>query len=234
MPSLFTPEPGKTAVPLAAHRSVGPVERHVMRERHVRRAEVAVGTQRAERILQRVTAFHAEQGRDAAAALDALHVVGGAGQLEDVGVLFDDPAGDVELLELHAGVAGIGVITRDINRPELCADSSGSQPRNISMPSRARAEVVARRIHAGDCVLPDFPRQVVVAVEHGRPLQRPLGGTPMRGGRFLGIRLGGDEEQCRQNDRRCADKSESVFHGCGSEVECIIEICGCRRASGSG
>ena len=74
MPSRFisrtTSSPNCVSPPCfgAIERGVGPVERHVVRERHVARAEVVVGAQRAERVLDRVAALDAEQRRDASRA----------------------------------------------------------------------------------------------------------------------------------------------------------------------
>ena len=69
MPSRFisrtTSRPNGVSPPCfgAVERRVGPVERDVVRQRHVARAEVVVRAQRAERVLDRVAALHAEQRR---------------------------------------------------------------------------------------------------------------------------------------------------------------------------
>ena len=58
----LAPELRESAVPRAVERGVGPVERHVVGQRHVARAEGVVGAQRAERVLDGVPALHAEEG----------------------------------------------------------------------------------------------------------------------------------------------------------------------------
>ena len=58
------PNVGQTVVPGGVERRVGPVEGHVVGERHVAGAEIVVGAQRAERVLDGVAALHAEERRD--------------------------------------------------------------------------------------------------------------------------------------------------------------------------
>ena len=69
MPSRFisrtTSSPKRVSPPCRAlvERGVGPVERDVVRERHVAHAQVVVGAQRAERVLDRVAALDARAAR---------------------------------------------------------------------------------------------------------------------------------------------------------------------------
>ena len=49
----------------------------------------------------------------------ALDVVGGERQRQPVGITGDHPPGDVELLQLHPGVAAVLDLSRDVDRPEL-------------------------------------------------------------------------------------------------------------------
>ena len=64
------PNSVRPLMPGAVERRVGPVERDVVRERHVAGAERVVGPEDAERVLDGVAAFHAEQ-RGEPAALNA-------------------------------------------------------------------------------------------------------------------------------------------------------------------
>ena len=68
-------------------RRVGPRDVLRVRQRHVARAEAVEHAQRAERAVDRVPAFHADERRDLALLEDALDVVGGQRQLEVSGYL---------------------------------------------------------------------------------------------------------------------------------------------------
>ena len=68
LPHHLAAEFGETVVAGGVQRRVGPVEGHVVGEGHVAGAEIVVGPERAERVLDGVAAFHAQQRRDPAAA----------------------------------------------------------------------------------------------------------------------------------------------------------------------
>ena len=86
-------EVGEAVVPGAVERGIGPVEGHVVGEGHVARAEIVVGAQRAERVLDGVAALHAEQRGDPAALELALDVGCGERQGQPLGVAGDRTGG---------------------------------------------------------------------------------------------------------------------------------------------
>ena len=210
LPHHFAAELGEAAVPGAVERGVGPVEGDVVGQGHVPGAELVVGPERAERVLDGVAALHAEQRRDPAALEAALDVVGGERQRQPVGIARDHPPGDVELLQLHPGVAAVLHLAGDVDRPEL-----GRRP--VPAASRARsvclgvgcAEVVGRHVARVALGAPDLPRQVVVAVDQRRgPEQRA--GVGERG--IGGLRGGGCGHRQRSEEEREETTSADGAH----------------------
>src|SRR4051812_19022274 len=95
----------------------------------------------------------------------------------ELGVLGDDPAGDVDLLELDARVARlagdctvrlVGRVTAlagNVHRPELPADVSRLEPREIRHPGGVTAKIIRLHIHRMRSVLPNPPWQVVMPID---------------------------------------------------------------------
>ena len=152
----FAAERREPAMLRGVERGVGPVERDVVRERHVARAHVVVRAQQRERVLDRVSALEAEQRADLPRLEAGLDLVGGERPLE-LGILRDHAARDVDLLELHAGVAwlarhvAIRLVRRiarlagDVDGPELRADVACFQAREIGHARRSLVQIV--RVH---------------------------------------------------------------------------------------
>ena len=65
----------------------------------------------------------------------ALDVVGGQRQRQPVGIPRDHPPGDVELLQLHPGVAAVLDLAGDVDRPELRPHLPLRQPVEIGVPA---------------------------------------------------------------------------------------------------
>ena len=105
----------------------------------------------------------------------ALDVVRRERQREPVRVARDHPAGDVELLELHPRVAAVLHLAVDVDRPELRADLSPLEPREIGVLGRRRAEIVGGHVARVALGAADLPRQVVVAVDERRGPQQRAG-----------------------------------------------------------
>src|SRR5262245_38090300 len=116
-------------------RGVGPVERHVVRERHISGAHVVVLPEQRERVFDRVPTLETEQRSDVAARVARADRVRRERPLE-LRVLLDYAPRDVDLLELHARVAGraghyairgvrtVGALAGNVDGPELSADVS--------------------------------------------------------------------------------------------------------------
>ena len=123
----------------------------------------------AERILDRVAALRAQHAADLAGRLGRADVGRGGRQRERVGIARDQPARDVDLLELRAREAA-GRLARRVHGPEHGADAAGAQARDVGLPAfrRLLADVVG--VDVARCVLElaDGPGQVVVAVEQDR------------------------------------------------------------------
>ena len=125
----LAPEIREPAVLRAVERGVGPVERHVVRERHVPRAERVVVAQRAQRILDGVPAFQPEQRPDLPRRERRADVGRGRSRDQRLGILRDHPARDVDLFELHARIPRVAVLARDVHRPELATELAGPHSR---------------------------------------------------------------------------------------------------------
>ena len=149
-------------------RSVGPVGGHVVGERHVPRAEIVVGPKRAQRVLDRVAALHADEGRDPAALELPLDVAGRKRECQPVGVSGDEPARNIDLLQLHPGVAAVLDLPRHVDRPELRADLALGQAGEIGVAAGVLPEIVRRDITGRWDLGTDAPGKIVVAVDQGR------------------------------------------------------------------
>ena len=123
----------------------------------------------AERILDRVAALRAQHAADLARRLGRADVGGGGGERERVGIARDQPARDVDLLELRLREAA-GRLARRVHRPEHGADTARAQARDVGLPAfrRLLADVVGVDVARRILELADGPGQVVVAVEQDR------------------------------------------------------------------
>jgi hypothetical protein len=200
-------------------RSVGPIERDVVRQRHVPRAEVIILAKQGKRILDRVPSLQSEQRADGAAR----EVLPNGTRRErplQLRVFRDHAPRDVDLLELHACVARraahgtlrfvgrVVALTGDVDRPELAADVSGFEPSQIGHARRALAEVIRLDVARVQRVFANAPRQIVVPVHNG--------GGSQHAERACHVRVGSGGCRCLCHERRRARgseaKAEKRFH----------------------
>ena len=107
-----------------------------MRKGHVARAEVVIGTQHRERVIDLMAALDADQAGDATTLVHAHDVGGRIGHGEVVRVAAADLLDEVNLLDghLHCGrPLGVG---RYPYRPELCPDVASAQTRDVGHQRR--------------------------------------------------------------------------------------------------
>ena len=175
-----------------------------MRQRHVARAEAVEHAQRAERAVDRMPAFHADERRDLALLEDALDVIGGQRQLECLGVLAHHAVDDVDLLERRRH--GRRIICRDVDRPELTADAARTQAGDVGHDRGLRfGDVELVQIAPG--ILSERPRVVVVPVDEWHLLlQLP---RARQKGRVALLRLSGGDQ--RQGEDEC-ERSQGTSH----------------------
>ena len=194
----------------AVERGVGPVERHVVGERHVARAHVVVEPQERQRVLDRVAALEAEERRDLPRLTLPLARASAVGAHCELGILRDHAPRDVDLLELDAGVARrarhralrlvhrLARLAGDVDRPELRADVTRLEAREVGHARRSLAEIVRLDVHRMHGVFADAPRKIVVAVHHRRGAQHAKGARHVRiGGRLAHRRAHGQERPRR-------------------------------------
>ncbi len=125
---------------------INPIERIGMRQCHVSRAQAVQPAQRGQRVFDRVPPFDADQRGDLARAMNPLDVIGREGQLQIVGIAFDQAANQVDLLESHLGrFAGAHRLDRRIGGPELRPHSAAAQARQIGVEHRLRLRNVELR-----------------------------------------------------------------------------------------
>jgi hypothetical protein len=128
----------------------------------------------AKRRVDRVPTFHPDERRDLSLLENPFDVVSGERQLERFGVPPHHAMDHVDLFES----GGDGLLARhrgrNVDRPELPADPSRLQPRDVGVYRRLRlADVQLLQIAVG-CRFPQLPRIVIVPVdERGRPVQPP-------------------------------------------------------------
>jgi len=89
-------------------------------------------------------------------------------ELKRIGILRDDPPRDVDLLELHSGVARITDLAGDVHRPELAAEHPLSEPLEIGVLGCVPTKIVRLDVAGHAFRLPDRPREVVVAIDQRR------------------------------------------------------------------
>ena len=133
---------------------------------HVADAQVVLHAQHAERVIDRVAAFHADQRGDLAGLVDAHHVVDREGHLECIRIRLDHTLDDVDLFQRFAhGRALLGRVGGHIGRPELGADASLAQTGYVGVQVLLRLVQVdhqERKVF----FFAELPRQVVMPVPH--------------------------------------------------------------------
>ena len=129
-----------------------------------------------------MAAFHSDERGDPPGAVDPLDVGGGERHFQVRGMTGDHPFDQVDLLErrLH-NVAALQFV-RYPDRPELSADATGAQSRDVGhQRDRACAAFELRRVRRqvdgrqpALRPLPEFPGQVIVSVDQRRPGEHPV------------------------------------------------------------
>jgi hypothetical protein len=156
---------GHALVPGFVGGGVGPVQGFGVRQRQVADAELIVGPQHAERIVDGVPALDADQRGDLAAFANIQDVLDAISHLEIVRIGPDEAVDHVDLLQcLLDGGAGLARTHRDVGGPELRADAALAQPGNVGVQALLRpgdVNLLERQVglHAV------LPGQVVVAVD---------------------------------------------------------------------
>ncbi len=157
-------------------------------ERHVARAEVVVGAQHRERVIDLVATLHADQAGDAMRAMLAQDVGRVVGHRQVLRVARAHRLDELDLLErrLHGRRALNGRVNE--HRPELRPHPSGAQPRDVGherrltrrrgQGERGGAQIDAREIARE--TRPDLPGQVVMPVDERRLREDALDARAVR------------------------------------------------------
>ena len=124
--------------------------------------------QHGERAVDGVSAFHADERGDPASAEGPFHLVGGEREPERAGVGADEVVDDVYLLHGDADRFLRAERGRDVDGPELAADSALPQPGDVGV----KIGLVLLDVDFGYGAVHQLavaPRQVVVAVDERDP-----------------------------------------------------------------
>ena len=167
LPDDLLSEARQASVRVVPRGGVRPRRVVVVGEREIAGREAREDAQDAERATDRMPSLDADHGGDPPGHRDPFDVVGGARDLEDVGMRGDQPPECVDLLERlrHRGVAR--EIRRHVDGPELPADASLCETGKIRLELRTRRRNVGGRL-ARDPLLAKLPEQVVVPVDQRR------------------------------------------------------------------
>jgi hypothetical protein len=95
----------------------------------------------------------------------ALDVGDARGKAEVARIFGDEPARDVDLLELRAHRGQRGEVARDVDRPELHAHAALAQPRNIRLVQSSARDVIGVDISRRLSGAADDDREVVMPVD---------------------------------------------------------------------
>ena len=126
--------------------------------------------ERGERARDHRSALETDERRDPPGREGALDLVGGRRQDERFGMARDEPMDDVELLDRHPERLELRQGGRHPDRPELAANASGAEPRDVRVEALdVAAKVDARGPQAHPLAQGD--REVVVAVDERRVSQ---------------------------------------------------------------
>ena len=160
---------------------VGPVESRVVRQGHVTRPR-----RWKARSWARSSSIATPPSIPISEAIlpvldDALDVVGRVRHLEVVGIALDHPVDQVDLL--GDGPRGVGMLARDIDRPELRLEAPLAEPGDIGLArssrwrrsnsSRPKSPSVRSRQGRSLC-----PSKSIPAAWTFPPARRPAGGSP--------------------------------------------------------
>ncbi len=147
---------------------IGPVVVLDVSQSHVARAQRVAHAQDGQGIVDRMTAFQADERGDLSLAVNADHVVGGKRCLQCVGIAGDEPMDTVDLLQQSGDGFAAPHGGGNIDGPKLAAHAAGFQALQIRRHRRGQVGGVGSRFDAVDTVLAELaklPGQVVVAVD---------------------------------------------------------------------
>jgi hypothetical protein len=175
--TIALPNAGEAVMDGIVGRRIGPVVVLRVGEGHVAGAERMELAKRGGRVADLVAAFDPDQRRDPPGFLDAADVGGGRRHLQPPRIAGDHPVDDIDLLESHPDRLVALQRGRDPHRPELRPDPALPHPRQIGLepalqPGRIGIEV--ERLAPEVVGLANFPRQVVMAVDHRRLREHAL------------------------------------------------------------
>ena len=131
-----------------------------------------------------MTALDADQRRDPPGLVDSTHVAGARRKLESRGIARGDATHDVDLFQRRLDCRSTAQRRRDVDRPELPADVSGAQARDVGLKRMLELARVGSEI---DCppalavILPQLLGPVVMPVDQRRRGQE-AGDASARGG----------------------------------------------------
>ena len=193
LPHHLLAELGQPVVLGIVGRRIAPLRVLAVGEGHVESPEVVGRPQDRERVLDRVTALHADERGDPARAMDADDVVGGVGDLQVRGIGGHETFDEVDLLDHGAGITGAAAAdgNRDVDGPELRAHPALAKPRQIRLHGGIERREVTRELHQVEVErgsLAVLPRRVVVAVDERHLPEQLL--CPLRERGIRIIRLG--------------------------------------------
>jgi hypothetical protein len=136
-----------------------------MRERHVTCAHLVQLPQHGDRAFDRVAPFNADERGDLAGLGDPLDVVSRQREFKRLGIAGDHRLDEFDLLDRRRERgAPLRRFARHPDRPELGADASFAQPRDIGLKRLLNLrDIKLIELPAG--LLAKFPWQVVVTVD---------------------------------------------------------------------
>ena len=193
------------AVPLGiVGRAVGEFVVLEVGQRHVASAEVVELAKRGEAAADLVTALDPDQRGDFSRLVDAHDVVGGPRQLEVARIGFHHSIDGIDLLERRADRRIAGHFGRDVDRPELPADTALVKPRHVGHQRMVRPTVGAAReaLDAEIVILAQLFGDVVVAVDQRRALEDSIDPRlDVRRDRLGGSSGGHEGQGCCEEER---------------------------------
>ena len=178
LPHHFLAEPGQASVGRGVGGRVGPRRVVVVGEGHVRGAQRGQDAQGPERGPDGLATLHTGQRGHAALGGSPFHIAGGAGRGERVRVAGQHGPKGIDLLQRGRDGGVAGQVGGHVHGPELAADATGPQARQVRhQPRTLAAQVDGRPLRC--IVLPgllanlsQLPQQIVVSIYQRRSSQK--------------------------------------------------------------
>ena len=174
---------------------VGPVVRHVVRQRHITDAEAVKFTQCGERILDRIAALDAHQHAHFARAFRTADLSGRRAHRELLGMPLGLSIGRVDHIHRpRHRAACLPRLAADVDRKELAGDAARLESRQVGVEGRSIRDVIqtGARCRQVVIVIGHRRRNVVVAVDDDRLAMYFQGLCPQLWIGVLWHRLGGN------------------------------------------